>query len=95
MFVPLSLLKAKRCKLAGPQYNWGPCVRKLLFTDYSRVSPMVDGVPAHGVMGSVYHHWALSGKSQLPVAVLGFKQALASLNLTPTDLWRGRISILD
>ena len=54
---------------------------------------MVDGVPAHGVLGSAYSHGALSGKSQLPVAVLGFKQALTSLNLAHTDLWRGRISI--
>ena len=50
-------------------------------------------VPAYEAMGSAYSHGALSGKSQLCATVLGFKQALASLNLTPTDLWRGRISI--
>ena len=54
---------------------------------------MVDGVPAHGVLGSAYSHGALSGKSQLPLAMQGFKQDLTSLNLAPTDLWRGKISI--
>ena len=50
-------------------------------------------VPAYGAMGSAYSHGALSGKSQLPLAMLGFKQALTSLNLAPTDRWRGNISI--
>ena len=54
---------------------------------------MADGVPAHGVTGSAYSHGALSGQSQSPLAMLGFKQALTSLNLAPTDLWRGKISI--
>ena len=41
---------------------------------------MVDGVPAHGVLGSAYSHGVLSGKSQLPVAVLGFKKILYSVS---------------
>ena len=57
------------------------------------MSPTVDGVPAHEALGSAYNHGALSGKSLLCVTALGIKQALASLNLAPTDLWRGRISI--
>ena len=50
-------------------------------------------VPAYEAMGSDYSHGALSAKSQLCATGLGFKQALTSLNLAPTDLWRGRISI--
>ena len=53
---------------------------------------MVDGVPAHGVTGSAYSHRALSGQSQLPLAMLGFKQALTSLNLASKDLWRDKIT---
>ena len=60
------------------------------------MSPMDDGVPTHEALGSAYSHGALSGKigkSLLCATELGFKQALTSLNLAPTDLWRGRISI--
>ena len=53
---------------------------------------MVDGVPAYEATGSAYSHGALSGQSQLPLAMLGFKQALTSLNLAPKDLWRGKIT---
>ena len=77
-FVPLS--QVKRCKLAGPQYNWGPYVGKLLIViEHSRVmSPMVDGVPAHGVTGSASNQGVESGHSQLPLAMLGFKHATLS-----------------
>jgi RNase P/RNase MRP subunit p30 len=57
------------------------------------MSPTVDGVPAHEALGSAYDHGALSSKSLLCATALGFKQALTSLNLAPTDLWSGRISI--
>ena len=47
---------------------------------------MVDGVPraAHGVTGSASNQGVLSGQS-LPLTMLGFKQALTSLNLVPND----------
>ena len=57
------------------------------------MSPTVDGVPAHEALGSAYDHGALSSKSLLCTTALGFKQALTSLNLAPTDLWSGWISI--
>ena len=57
------------------------------------MSPLVDGVPAQEALGSAYDHGALSSKSLLCATALGFKQALTSLNLTPTDLWSGWISI--
>ena len=50
-------------------------------------------VPAYEAMGSADSHGALSAKSQLCATELGFNQALTSLNLAPTDLWSGRISI--
>ena len=57
------------------------------------MSPAVDGVSAHEAMDSAYNQGALSSKSLLCATALGFKQALTSLNLAPTDLWRGKISI--
>ncbi len=57
------------------------------------MSPAVDGVSAHEAMDSAYNQGALSGKSLLCATTLGFKQAQTSLNLAPTDLWSGRISI--
>jgi hypothetical protein len=57
------------------------------------MSPAVDGVSAHEAMDSAYNQGALSSKSLLCATTLGFKQAQTSLNLAPTDLWSGRISI--
>ena len=57
------------------------------------MSPAVAGVSAHEVMDSADNQGAVRSQSQLGGATLGFKQALTSLNLAPTDLWRGRISI--
>ena len=44
-------------------------------------------------MDSADNQGAVRFKSQLGATALGFKQPLTSLNLAPTDLWRGRISI--
>ena len=54
---------------------------------------MVDGVPAHGVTGSASNQGVESGQSKLSLAMLGFKQALTSLNLIPNDPLRWYDSI--
>ena len=57
------------------------------------MSPAVAGVSAHEAMDSADNQGAVRSESHMYATASGFKQALTSLNLAPTDLWRGRISI--
>ena len=57
------------------------------------MSPAVAGVSAHEATDSADNQGEVRFKSQLSATALGFKQALTSLNLAPTDLWSGWISI--
>ena len=57
------------------------------------MSPAVAGVSAHEAMDSADNQGAVRSESHMYATASGFKQALTSLNLAPTDLWSGRISI--
>ena len=90
--MPLSLVWAKRCMLAGPQYIWGPSGSKLLFTGLLIDMLCMDGGALADDVASgapIYERES----AHLPAACMGFKQALASLHFVPEETLRCNDSI--
>ena len=90
--MPLSLAWVKRCMLAGPQYIWGPSGSKLLFTGLLIDMLCMDGGALADDVASgapIYERES----AHLPVACMGFKQALASLHFVPEETLRCNDSI--
>ena len=78
--------------MAGPQYIWGPCESKILFTELLiDMLCMEGGALADDVASGAPNHDVES--AQLPLACVGFKQALTSLHFVPEETLRCNDSI--
>ena len=97
MVTRTSICAVKPCigetvRVGRTQYIWGPCESKLLFTELLiDMLCMEGGALADDVASGAPNHDVESAR--LPLARMGFKQALASFHFVPEKAQRCNDSI--